>query len=183
MKCEVLQALLWSLFGFITDLKAQTPIPEITISTEFSPGTTFPNFIGNKNGWNAKLYLAGAFSVLLSKRLNKHWDAFVGIGMSAYRMNNRGKVDDYLMDFTSPHLLSGIGYYKNTYNQTQSFIKLSAGSQLGYRGELNDYYENYAVKSRGNGLFYFSPPRFQPQGLSLGITNFYSSANASARTL
>jgi hypothetical protein len=155
VKFKVLQALLFSLFGLFPEFQAQPPIPEITISTEFSPGTTFPNFIGNKNGWNAKLYAAGAFSVLLSKRLNKHWDTFVGIGMSAYRMNNRGKVDDYLVDFTSPHLLSGIGYYKNPFNQTQSFIKLSAGSQLGYRGELNEYYETYAVKSRGNGLFYF----------------------------
>lgn len=157
MKFKVLQALLFSLFGLFPEFQAQPPIPELTISTEFSPGTTFPNFIGNKNGWNAKLYAAGAFSVLLSKRLNKHWDTFVGIGMSAYLMNNRGKVDDYLMDFTSPHLLSGIGYYKNPYNQTQSFIKLSAGSQLGYRGELNEYYEYLRCKKQGKWIILLFP--------------------------
>jgi len=155
VKFKVLQALLLSLFCFLPKAEAQIPIPEITLSPEFSPGSTFPNFVGEKNDWNAKLYAAGAFSVMLSKRLTENWDAVAGIGMSTYHMNNRGKFDDYLLDFSSPHLLAGIGYYKNPFSRTQSFVKLIAGSQLGYNGIQKENYEQYTVNIKGNGLFHF----------------------------
>ena len=155
VKFKVLHALLLSLYWFLPKAEAQIPIAELTLSAEFSPGSTFPNFVGDKNDWNAKLYAAGAFSVLLSKRLSKHWDAVSGIGMSAYRMNKRGKADDYLLDFSSPHLLAGIAYYKNPFSRTQSFIKLITGSQLGYNGIQKESYEQYTVNIKGKGLFYF----------------------------
>lgn len=122
---------------------------------ELSLGTTFPHFDLEQDQWKALYYSGNSFTFLWSNRLNRHWIADFGIGVSTYLMFNQGPVDLYILDFISPHFMTGISYNQTINRNKESFYKISFGSQLGYRGELTQTFKTYKVEIESKNQFYF----------------------------
>lgn len=134
-------------------------VPKYAIGIEMDVGHSFPAFDREQDEWKATFYPAGALSVLLAHRLGKSWSADLGIGLTAYSLTNRGPVDRYTLDFVSPHLQSGISFSRPTQRGKESFVRLTTGFQLGYRGSFTDVFETYLVTIEGKrSLYYFVRP-------------------------
>lgn len=125
------------------------------LGMEIGLGTSFPNFTTDQDSWSAGLYSSGNMTVSLARRFNQRWSAEAGLGMTAYILSNRGPVDNYILDFASPHLCGGLVYnFWNRKNQ-ENFVRLRGGLQLAYQGMIVDEFESYTVIIKGEELFYY----------------------------
>ncbi|MCB9340784.1 MAG: hypothetical protein H6577_21885 [Lewinellaceae bacterium] len=131
-----------------------TKINKYSIGLEINVGHSFPNFDKEQEQWKGTFYPAGGINVLFVNRINQKWITDLGVGITGYALTNQGSVDNYVLDFASPTISSGVSYnFLNRHGQ-ENFIKLTSGFQLGYRGTFIDEFEDYTVRIEGNHKLY-----------------------------
>lgn len=129
-------------------------INKYSIGIEMNIGHSFPNFDIEQEHWKATFYPAGALNVMFVNRINQHWITDLGIGITGYALANKGSVDNYVLDFASPTISSGISYNFLNNEGQEHFIKLTSGFQLGYQGEFVEKFETYTVKVESKNAIY-----------------------------
>ena len=130
-------------------------INKYSIGIEIDAGHSFPNFKTTQNRWKGSFYPAGALSISLRNRINRNWQTDVGIGITGYALINNGPYDNYILDFASPHLTTGIQYIKFKGRTKEKIIRLKSGMQLGYTKEFTETFSDYNVKVIGRDPVYF----------------------------
>lgn len=122
-------------------------------------GHTFPHFDRPQNRWKAPRYPTGSMTGIVANRLTQKWIVEAGIGGTLYWMVHKGPVDKYILDYASPHFISGISYNMLTKKRQEQFFKLSGGMQVGYQGEFVDEFETYTILVEGqNRILKFIRP-------------------------
>jgi len=136
-----------------------TNVNKYSIGIELDIGHSFPNFDKEQDRWKGTFYPAGGINVLLVNRINQRWITDLGVGITGYALTNKGSVDNYVLDFASPTISSGISYNFQNRRGQENFIKLTSGFQLGYQGVFEDEFETYKVVVQGrNKLYQFIRP-------------------------
>lgn len=144
----------FTIFGQITNR-----INKYAVGIEVNAGHSFPGFDREQDQWRASFYPAGGITVLFANRINQHLTADLGLGVTGYALTNKGPIDKYTLDFTSPHFVFGVGYATQNRSHQEGFIKLTTGVQLGFQDEFIDVFENYTVTIKGNqAIYYFLRP-------------------------
>ncbi len=134
-------------------------INRYSVGIEIDIGHSFPNFDKEQERWKGTFYPAGGINVLFVNRINQNWISDLGVGITGYALANRGSVDNYVLDFASPTISSGISYNFLNRQGQENFIKLTSGFQLGYQGAFTDEFDNYTVKIEGkHNLYQFIRP-------------------------
>lgn len=152
-----------------------TKINKYSIGLEIDIGHSFPNFDKEQERWKGTFYPAGGLNVLFVNRINEKWITDLGVGITGYALTNKGSEDNYILDFASPTLSSGISYNFRNRQGKENFIKLTSGFQLGYQGTYVDEFETYTVKIEGkNKLYQFIRPE-------IGIRRYFNQRMKGAR--
>ncbi len=134
-------------------------INKYSVGIEIDIGHSFPNFDKEQERWKGTFYPAGGINVLFINRINQNWITDLGVGITGYALTNKGNVDNYVLDFASPTISSGISYNFPNRQGQENFLKLTSGFQLGYRGTFIDEFEDYTVRIEGkNKLYQFIRP-------------------------
>ncbi len=131
-----------------------TKINKYSIGVEIDIGHSFPNFDKEQERWKGIFYPAGGLNVLFVNRINQRWIVDLGVGITGYALVNKGSIDNYLLDFASPKILTGISYNFKRLQSQENFIKLTSGLQMGYQRSFVDEFETYSVKIEGKNNFY-----------------------------
>ncbi|MEZ5172270.1 MAG: hypothetical protein R2850_01835 [Bacteroidia bacterium] len=153
---KVLLGYLMLISGLVS---SQSLIGKYMLGIEINAGHSFPDFDIEQDRWKAGFYPAGGINLSLSNRLSKNWILDLGVGVTGYALNNNSRFDHYVLDFSSPLLISGISYNFKGYKNRMSFVKMSTGAQLAYKGSFADQFENYSVTITGvNKAYYFLRP-------------------------
>lgn len=136
-----------------------TKINKYSIGIEIDIGHSFPNFDKVQERWKGSFYPAGGLNILFVNRINQKWITDLGVGITGYALTNKGSVDNYVLDFVSPTISTGISYnFLNRHGQ-ENFVKLTSGFQLGYQGAFTDEFETYSFTIEGkNKLYQFIRP-------------------------
>lgn len=145
-------------FNSLAQKTRKTPKFHIGIETHF--GTTFPNFITEKEIWKPRIYSSWGGSLSVLMRFNKNWSGDIGFGIEQYTMVNRMPKDRYNLGFFSPSLSSGLQYAFSISKKGEGFFGVSVGAQVGYNEMLVEVFDTYAViASSNNRYYYFIKPR------------------------
>ena len=124
------------------------------VGIEMDIGHSFPNFDKDQSRWKGTFYPAGGLNLLFVNRLNQRWITDLGVGITGYALTNKGSVDNYVLDFASPQISSGLSYNFQNRKGQENFIKLAGGLQLGYQGKFIDEFETYKITIEGNNVLY-----------------------------
>lgn len=125
------------------------------IGIETNIGTTFPNFVTEKEKWQPTVYAAWEARLSVLMRFSQHWSGDIGVGLSGYAMGNKTINDRYTLDFFSPSLLLGLQYSTSISKKSEGFLGLSIGGQQGYNDSFTEVFEDYTVVSSSTDLSYF----------------------------
>ena len=87
-----------------------TKINKYSVGIEIDVGHSFPNFDKEQEQWKGTFYPAGGINVLFVNRINQKWITDLGVGITGYALTNQGSVDNYVLEFASPTISSGISY-------------------------------------------------------------------------
>ncbi|MEZ4980047.1 MAG: hypothetical protein R2769_00345 [Saprospiraceae bacterium] len=97
------------------------------------------------------------------------------IGLTGYALNNKSPEDNYILDFASPLISSGLSYHFKNRLGREFFAKLSIGGQFGYRGNFVDEYDSYQVEVKGNEVAY---PFIRPE---IGFRHYFKKRSRGSR--
>jgi hypothetical protein len=152
-----------------------TKINKYSVGIEIDLGHSFPNFDKEQDHWKGAFYPAGGINVVFVNRINKNWISDLGVGITGYSLTNKGSVDNYVLDFASPTISSGISYNFINRRGQENFIKLTSGFQMGYQGTFIDEFESYSVRIEGkHKLYQFIRPE-------IGIRRYFKQKIKGAR--
>jgi len=134
-------------------------INKYSIGIEIDAGHSSPSFNKEQNRWKGSFYPTGALTLSFRNRINQHWQSDLGIGLTGYALVNKGPFDNYILNFSSPHLATSIQYIKTTNKKMENFVRLKTGMQLGYKGEFTEIFESYTATIKGTNpiIFFISP--------------------------
>ncbi len=126
------------------------------VGMELFIGHSYPNFQSNQTFWKAGLYGAGGMHISWEERMTQKFLLNAGLGLSAYALKNKGPVDDYILDYASPHMMLGGKYLIDSKRNGEGVFGVSLGGQLSYKGTINDNFDLYSVSIQGSrSLTYF----------------------------
>ena len=136
-------------------------ITKWSIGFAIDAGHSFPHFDRAQTRWKAPRYPTGSMTGFIANRITQKWIVEAGIGGTLYWMVHKGPIDKYILDYASPHFISGISYNMLTKKRQEQFFKLSGGMQIGYQGEFIDEFESYTILVEGqNRILKFIRPEF-----------------------
>lgn len=121
---------------------------------EISAGGSFPDFPDASSEWKAGLNAAGMVALFGLKRLSPHWAVELSAGFTQYALVYRAEGESYLLDFGSPHGSAGIEYHRLIARKRESFIRLSPGILLGYKGTYTSQESTYTVEAESDRGFH-----------------------------
>ena len=122
-------------------------------------GQVIPGYTTEQDRWKAGIHLSGAFNIGAEMRMNEHWSMGVGLGLTGFWLDNRGPFDNYILDFASPALTTGLQYLWRNHTERESFVRLGMGIQLGYQESFVEEYDGYEVFiSSDQPVYYFIKP-------------------------
>lgn len=131
----------------VASLQAQrsSAIPRYTFGIELKAGTAFPQFIGERNGFEAVFYPVWGIHGIWANRFREHWAWELGGGLQAFDLQHRTPTGRYHLSFMSPQVLGGIQWLAAPWRGPHCFAKVMTGAQLGYRGTLVESFPDYQV--------------------------------------
>lgn len=155
MRTRVIPVILFIFLINYASGQATSRVNKYSTGIEIDAGHSFPNYKKNQDRWKGSFYPAGALTISIRNRINRHWQTDLGIGITGYALVNSGPYDNYVLDFASPHLVSSIQYIKITGKTKENFVRLKSGMQLGYTQEFSESFDSYEVTVNGDDPIYF----------------------------
>lgn len=151
-----MRLIIW-LFSFLLPVlsvgQKNPPVNKYTIGLAIEVGHSFPNFDREQERWEGTFYPTGGLQLMFQDRISERWAIDLGLGITGYALANKGSVDQYVLDFASPKMSSGISYHFRNRRGQEHVLQLLSGFQLSYQGTFEDEFDTYTVKIAGKHKF------------------------------